>query len=474
MDGGVMKIRDFWMATCFLAVLLLTSVANALQAGADAVGENVQQFSLEQCKQQALENNRRRPASKYAVEMAEAQHRQALAGYWPQISAKAGYVKYDEPFNFLYPSQTVMLTQTLGFAVPEQKITLMDDETYSASLDGTWLLYDGGMRSGYSEQTAGLVDMMKEESRRTDLEIMDSVERLYWGAVLAERLHRVGSDTLARMEATLNLTETMYKEGSGRVKKTDWLSNKVMVETIRSMVALLKKNEQVSRVALANTMGLSWQSSVKPEDQDMPFTPFVGEIEGVIGTVYEFNPDWGKLEAGLRAAEGGLTTAKSGHYPKLAVTGKLYRWWNDYDGGLATEENEEGWAIGAGIELPLFSGMLTMNKIAEARARLRKLKEEKILLKEGLGVQLRSAFISLAAAEEAHDAARDAMQAAEENRDLNTRAYQNELVETADVITAQLMEAMMSAQYYKACYDHLALQSELHLVVGNAVMKKIQ
>jgi hypothetical protein len=41
------------------------------------------------------------------------------------------------------------------------------------------------------------------------------------------------------MNATLNLTETMYKEGSGRVKKTDWLNNKVMVDTLTSMVALL-------------------------------------------------------------------------------------------------------------------------------------------------------------------------------------------------------------------------------------------
>jgi len=56
------------------------------------------------------------------------------------------------------------------------------------------------------EQTQGLVDMMKQESRRTDLEISDSVTRMYYGAVLAAQLHQVGSDTLARMEATLDLT----------------------------------------------------------------------------------------------------------------------------------------------------------------------------------------------------------------------------------------------------------------------------
>ncbi|HRF89913.1 MAG TPA: hypothetical protein PLF65_03850 [Desulfobacter postgatei] len=45
----------------------------------------------------------------------------------------------------------------------------------------------------------------------------------------------------------MNLTETMYKEGSGRVKKTDWLNNKIMVDTLTSMVALIEKNKLMAR-----------------------------------------------------------------------------------------------------------------------------------------------------------------------------------------------------------------------------------
>ena len=66
------------------------------------------------------------------------------------------------------------------------------------------------------------------------------------------------------------------------------------------------------------------------------------------------------------------------------------------------------------------------------------------------------------------------MKASEENRELNTRAYQHELVETEEVIRAQLLEALMCAQHYKARYDHIALQSQLNLIVGTEVLKKIQ
>jgi hypothetical protein len=56
---------------------------------------------------------------------------------------------------------------------------------------------------------------------------------------------------------------------------------------------------------------------------------------------------------------------------------------------------------------------------------------------------------------------------------LNIRAYQNELVETEKVIRAQLVEALMCAQHYKSRYDHLALLSQLSLVVGTEVEKQL-
>jgi outer membrane protein TolC len=457
-------------------------------------------MTLEVCLNTAMQNNHRRPASKLAVVMAEAQHRQALAAYWPQLIGKAGYEHLSDSPDFLFPASQMQLPastavinvpgQLLGLPggtvplpvstpaqniqVPAQDVKLMDPDVLSASLSATWLLYDGGMRKGLREQTMGLVEMSKQEARRTDLEIMDSVKRLYYGAVLARELHTLGDDTLARMEATLHLTETMYKEGAGKVQKTDFLDNKVMVETLRAMVALLEKNEEMAQAALANTMGLSWNSTVKPADREVPYVPYGANLDSLVSTAYQFSPDWAKVDAGLRAAEGAERTAKSEYYPKLAVTGEIHQWWNNYDAGMATDRDKQGGSVGVGLEIPLFSGFLTKNKVAETRARVEKIKEEQLLFKEGIGLEVRDVFLSLRAAQKSYQATLDAMTAATENRDLNTRAYQNELVETEKVVRAQLMEALMSAQHYKTTYDHLALQSQMDLLVGTEVFKKLK
>lgn len=486
------------------------------EANSPLVAGSSKVLSLQECLDSALKNNHRRPASQFAVAMEEAQHRQALAGYWPQVNFEGGYQRLSRPMNFIFPASVMQIpaqsltlppgtatvtipagafgpgfppsavqlpvsypgqtvnTPAQSFPISEQNVKVLDNDLLSGSMELKWLLFDGGMRKGLREQSAGQLEMMRQESRRTDLEIIDAVKRFYWGAVLAAQLRQLGQDTLSRMEVTLRLTETLYKGGSGQVTKADYLDNQVMVESVRAMVASLEKNEKMAQAALANTMGLPWNESVKPSAAEIPFQPYTANLEELVSTSYQFSPDWEKLEAGLRAAEGAVTTAQSEYYPKLALTGELHGWWNDgFKEGMATPQNRAGWVAGFGIEVPLFNGFLTRNKVSEARARVSQIKATQILLREGLGLQIKDLVLGLEAALKADQATSLAMKAAQDNRDLNTRAYENGLVDTEKVIRAQLVEALMSAQHYAARYQYAALLSQLCLVVGTDIQQKL-
>ncbi len=470
-------------------------------------------LSLKDCLRIAMEKNHSRPASRFAVAVAEAQHRQALASYWPQVSVQGGITRLSDAPNFIFPASTMYIPaqavsvpggtatvtipanflgpgspatqlpvkfpgQTINtsvqmFPVPAQNVKLFNPTLETVEGDFNWLLVDGGMRRGYREQSLGGLDAARAESRRTDLELADSVIRIYYGAVLARQLRQLGQDTLERMEATLRITETLYQDGSGTVNKTDYLDNKVMVETVRSMVAPLEKNAASAEAALAYTIGLSWKSSVAPEEQEVPFQAYGGNLDELVSSAYEFNPDWASIDAGLRALEGVRMTATSGHYPKIGLKGELQRYFNDYDYGLMTSQNRRSWKVGVGVEIPVFDGFLTSAKVAEARARINQLKERKLQLREGIGLQIRDLFLEMGATEKVCQATRDAANAAEEDRDLTARAYQSGLVSTEKVIRAQLQKALVTAGHDKAIYDHRALQSRIDLLVGKSVQAEL-
>jgi outer membrane protein len=97
-----------------------------------------------------------------------------------------------------------------------------------------------------------------------------------------------------------------------------------------------------------------------------------------------------------------------------------------------------------------------------------------VLLREGIALQVKDVFLQMVRSQEQRDAMEEAVKAAEENRDLNERAYQQELVETKDVIEAQLVESFMKANNEKTLYDHIEARARLEFVVGKEIESALQ
>ena len=95
------------------------------------------------------------------------------------------------------------------------------------------------------------------------------------------------------------------------------------------------------------------------------------------------------------------------------------------------------------------------------------------MLKEGIGLQLRELFLQLESSEKSCADLQEAMTAAADDEDVTTRGYASGLLATEKVIRAQMQNALVSSAYYKAVYDHRALQSQIDLLVGHQVQEEI-
>lgn len=459
--------------------------------------ENYSHLSIDDCLNISLKNNHLSPASRYALQVSEDQHKQAMSAYWPQLALRSLFTQFDQYPNFLFPArnipvpgQTVTLpANSFGpgvppvpvplnspasqFAVPPQNVKLMDSSNLLTSLNLSYPLYTGGLRRAKIKQAEKGVEVAKQEVRRTDLQVIYDVKRMYYGAVLAQKVYQIGKDSLDRLETTLTLTEDMYKRGTGKVKKTDYLRTKATVESVRAMVADLANNVKLAKAGLVNTMGLEWQTNVDLATQKLPYSPLHADLAKLVSSSYEFNPDWAKLKAGLEAAEFKIKEEQSGHLPKIALTGNLNHIDNPYNQGIVTGQNKNFMSVGVALEIPIFSGFLTQYKIREARANVEKIKEQRVLLKEGLALKVKDVFLRLMRAQEQQKASREALSAATENRELNEKAYRDELVDTKDVLEAQIMESTLEAQYQKILYDHIEALAQLNFIVGAEITQTI-
>jgi outer membrane protein TolC len=310
------------------------------------------------------------------------------------------------------------------------------------------------------------VDVARQDERRTELEVIYDVRRLYYAVIMGEQLLKISRDTLAQMEATLNITERMYQTGSGTVKKTDYLRNKYVVETLRGVVSEMDSKEKVLQTTLLMTLGLDMAAPLSLADSELPFAPKALDLAATIQSALSHNPDIAKVEAAIRAAQFGVKAAQSGHFPKVALVGKATRIVNSYDSGIVTEDNKSTWMVGLGVDIPIFEGFRVSNEVAEQRANVKKLEHQRDLLRQGISLQVRSTYFDLLKAQEQQKSGLNALKSAKENRELNVRAYQEELVETKEVIEAQIYEALLSGQYQQILYGHLEAQAHLDFIAG--------
>jgi outer membrane protein len=495
---------------CLPALGLATPAAPlAPRADAPAAAQPAEVLTLRECIDLALARNRRRSASQASVAIAEAQYRQALSAHWPRLTLDVTAMRLDHDPDFLFPAQSIppgaaagpmaeaiaatqlakrgvtpasvgvdvydaMLAEATAAAqsslpasqVPAQKIKLLDRDTLSTNLALTYPLYTGGKITAVARQGKKGLEAAREDARRTDLQIVRDVKTAYYGSVLARSLRRLGEETLARMTATLEVTEHLYRNGSGRTKKTDYLRTRVIVATIRSLVEELRSNDELAAAALANVTGLPWNTGVEPADRDIPFQPLGQPLDELVARAQELSPEAVKVTLGLQAAEARIDEAKAGHLPVFVLFGKLSRFDNAYDAGIATAANKQSWSLGIRMELPIFDGFRTTSAVAEAEARREKLRDEQVLLKEGLALQVKDAFLQVARAQAQVRSAGEALAAASENRALSTRAYQDDLVDTRDVVEAQLLELFATAQHLRALHDAQVNLANLELAVA--------
>ena len=455
-----------------------TSCPQQIQLVDTAAQSQAKVLSLNDCIKIALENNHKIKASEQGVNIADARKKQAESGYWPQLSAKAAYTLMDQDPLFILPGFKINLPSIsfLGmdvnignFNVPQQNVKLMDKQNINAGVELTYPIYTGGKVQALNTEAENGIEIAKQDFRKNNLQVEYDVKRFFYAAVLAKKIYKISTEALERLEMTLSLTENMYKNGSGKTTKLDYLKNKVIVDQVRTIVNEFKKNVGLSKDALAFTLGT--HNKFEVPDVEIPFNNDSLKIEMLLKKAYNNNPEYAQANAAELVFKAKTEEAFSGYLPNIALIGSFNQNFNSYKYGVVNKENSTMWMIGVGAEIPIFNGFRTANEVGEAEARLKELIENKNLLHDAIALQIKAAFSKVETSSENVKNTLEAKTTAAENRSLNERAFKQEMAEAKDLIEAQIMESLMNIQYQKALYDHLEAESNLELLTGSNFIK---
>jgi outer membrane protein len=478
---GTVSVVAF--VTCF--ALLLSQPLFAVETYAD--------LSLKQAIQIALTNNGEKKISYQAAAIAESQYQEALSARWPTLTLQGSFQRRDEAPTFVFPSSSMPLGDLRGalqgaasvaagggaagaaaaaqvpssIAVPEQNVKLFNRDSTITSLQVMYPLYTGGKISSLIAQAGLGKEIAHEEMRRSTLQVIRDVKRYYYAAQLTQSLTDTAHDTLNLLASTRDLTKTLYESGSATVNKLDFLKTEMAVSYTKSIEADFSSRHKSALAALANAMGVAWDSKITLSEKLKVKTENSAEVDALVQQANEFNPQVGMLKLAVKAAQAKIDEAQSGHLPQIAITADTTHISNSYNAGLTNDVNRNSWTIGVGVSLPLFDGWRTTSQVSTAKLQHEQMQEKQKLVEQGIATLVKNLFIEFDGARQQVAISEQAKMTSEENRDLTSRAFQIGASKPQDVVEANVMHAIIQGNLLRAQHDQLLKLSEIDYVLGS-------
>ncbi|WP_457743310.1 TolC family protein [Sulfurimonas sp.] len=431
-------------------------------------------YSVDEAIKTALCNNQKRNISAQDRRIAQAKYKQSLSANYPTLDIKLVANRKDEAFvdevkyDFVLPPQLAGALGTSAIPV-DYTHTIMGRDTQIARADAKYALYTGGKISALQKQAKAGMAYTKEAAALTDEQIVLNVKKYYAALILATKIEKLMQDTVDKMQATYELTSTFYKGASMKVKKTDYLRAKMTLLNMKSILESFKNATKLAKSALRFEMGLKDNDLLNVVENSYKAYKLSHSLENYYETLYLNNHQLKQTEIGLEAKDAKIDEMKSGFLPTIGLYANAQSLHNNKSGGLINSKNNDSWNIGVAMTYNLFNGGLSTSQTQEAKAEKLKLKAQQAYLKSGLKLKAKKAFLNAVTAQKQVSIMQEATDIAKQNSDLNFRAYQEEMVDTKDVLESQFMCSLTEAGLYRAQYAVLVNEAELEFLVGKAL-----
>jgi len=425
-------------------------------------------YTLDEAIKTALINNQKQNISEQDRAVAKARYKQALSVNYPKLDVTLAANRRDE--SFIDETSTLFSIPGFGSIPVSYTHNVMGRDTAIARADVSYALYSGGKISAIQEQAKAGIAYAQESAKLTDDEIVYNVRKYYAAIILSEKLQKLMQDTVDRMQTTYNLTEAFYKGESMKVKKTDYLRSKMTLLNMKSILESFKNATELAKSALVFEMGMkNEKEGVEVDESSIPAISLDDTLQDYYQRLYMNNHQIKQLSIGMQVKEAKIDEVKSAYLPMVGLYANAQSLYNNEHGGIINSQNNDSWNIGIAVKYNLFSGGLTSAKMQEAKAQKLKLKAQKAYLESGLEVQAKNAFLKTQTALKQMKIMQEASNVAKENSDLNFRAYEEEMVDTKDVLESQFMCSLTEAAYYKTKYEAMINTAELEYLIGSSI-----
>ncbi|MCQ2608871.1 MAG: TolC family protein [Bacteroidales bacterium] len=233
-----------------------------------------QQYSLEDCRKMALENNVKMQQQRVAIENAELQKKEAFVNFFPSVSASGiafrsneDLIQVDIPKEQITPVLGQLAPTLISMGLGDMLSTMEIPDEYStldkgnfAALMASWPIFAGGQILNGNRLAKLGVEVSELQLQQTEREIKLTAEQYYWQVIsLEEKLNTIRSmrEMLKSFESDVQIALN-----AGLATRNDLLQIQLQQGQVESGLVTLQSNYNICRMLLSQYMGLGLDTSI--------------------------------------------------------------------------------------------------------------------------------------------------------------------------------------------------------------------
>lgn len=402
----------------------------------------------------ALQNSRTLRSVLQDERKANARVREAGGSGLPQLNLQANYRRLDQApkarFPFYDPN-----TGQFGF----NEITIQPIDSGTATLSLSQLIDVSGLIRTATQAASLYSRVASLDVQRTRNELVLQVKQAFYDVLRAQELVKVAEEALQNAEIRRKMAQAAVEAGVS--PKLDVLRADAAVASVQQSVITARNVLQLAKAAFNNTLGRRVDEPVElilveePEPQPLAFSECLQEA-------LSRRPEAVQANVGVELARKQETSARRDQLPTVMLTGQ----W-DFNLRTATfQPRESSFTAFLMVQFKIWDSGQTRSRIEQVRADADKAQIAVESVREGIALEVRSAYLSLLEAQEKANAAEKGVMAAEESLRVARLRYESGVSVQLELSDTELAYTQARQNLVNARYDLRVAWARLEKAMG--------
>jgi outer membrane protein len=374
---------------------------------------------------------------------------QGRAGFLPQLS---GTALYERSTSSVGPTTGATTSAAVQSFAPAHDV-------YQAGLSGTQLIYDFDQTRDKYRSARRNVESLQASEHTTELQVLLTTRTAFFTARADKALVFVADETLRNEDK--HVVQVRGFVAAGTQPEIALATELTNLGNDRVALITAQNNYEIAKAQLNQSMGIIGDTNYDVAEEGLAVIAGEdGPDDKLVDTALRTRPEIVAYEKSREADALTVTSLKGGYGPTLSAFGSLGT------EGLALDQLEGYWTVGAQLIWPFFQGGLTAGQVRTAQANYEYVDAQLEAEKLQIRFQVQQAVLTVRAAKASIDAANEALVNAREQLRLAEGRYQSGVGSIIELGDAQVAATNAAAQVVQADFNLSTARAQLLSALG--------